>query len=73
VRSRRGTKNGDDEANGVLYYDHVRAEIQNAELNVLNVSGLDRAESTSFIMYEKNKGRSKNAHEFLDLLLHSRP
>ena len=53
---------------GVLYRDHLKAEIRRGELKVLSISDLKPTAIESFIIYNRNRPISPNAQEFLELL-----
>jgi LysR family transcriptional regulator, low CO2-responsive transcriptional regulator len=53
---------------GVLYRDHLKAEIRRGDLKVLSISDLKPTAIESFIIYNLNRPISPNAQEFLELL-----
>ena len=53
---------------GVLYRDHLKAEIRRGDLKVLSISDLKPTAIESFIIYNRNRPISPNAQEFLELL-----
>jgi DNA-binding transcriptional LysR family regulator len=57
---------------GILYPEHVEAELARGEIKILNVSGLANIDLRSFIIYGKDKPLSQNARDFLELLQRSR-
>lgn len=53
---------------GVLYRDHLKAEVKRGDLKILRISDLKPAAIESFIIYNKDQPLSPNAQEFLGLL-----
>jgi DNA-binding transcriptional LysR family regulator len=53
---------------GVLYRDHLNAEIRRGDLKILRIFDLKRIDSKSFILYKSDQPLSPNAQEFLGLL-----
>jgi DNA-binding transcriptional LysR family regulator len=53
---------------GVLYRDHLRAEVRRGDLKILSIPDLRPTAIESFIIYNKSQPLSPNAHEFLGLL-----
>jgi DNA-binding transcriptional LysR family regulator len=57
---------------GILYQDHLDAELKRGELKLVKVAGLKKIESKSYIVHHKDKPLSHNAQEFLHLMQRSR-
>ena len=53
---------------GILYQDHVEAEVRRGQLKIVKASGLRRVETQSFVVYPKDKTLSQNALDFLAML-----
>ena len=53
---------------GVLYRDHLNAEVRRGDLKIVRISDLKRIHSKSFILYKIDQPLSPNAQEFLGLL-----
>jgi DNA-binding transcriptional LysR family regulator len=53
---------------GVLYRDHLKAEVRRRDLKIVAISDLRRIDSKSFILYRVNQPLSQNTQEFLALL-----
>jgi LysR family transcriptional regulator, low CO2-responsive transcriptional regulator len=49
---------------GILYQDHLEAELGRGELKLIKVAGLRKIESKSYIVQHKDKPLSHNAQEF---------
>jgi DNA-binding transcriptional LysR family regulator len=56
---------------GVLYRDHLKAEVRRGELKIVRIPELKRIDIKSFIIYKKDRPLSANAQEFLGLLRQS--
>ena len=56
---------------GILYYDVIKAEVEQATIKILRVAGLD-LKASSYIVYLKNQPLSRNAQDFLAILLAAR-
>ncbi len=54
---------------GFLYRDHVAAEIQRGDLKIVRIRGLKKIDTSSHLVYRKDKPLSPHAQDFLDLLL----
>lgn len=57
---------------GVLYRDHLRAEVRRGDLKILSIPDLRPTAIESFIIYNKSQPLSPNAQEFLGLLRKSK-
>ena len=57
---------------GVLYRDHLKAEVRRGDLKILSIRNLKKLEIESFVVYKKDQPLSANAQEFLGLLRKSR-
>jgi LysR family transcriptional regulator, low CO2-responsive transcriptional regulator len=53
---------------GVLYRDHLSAEVRRGDLKILSILDLNPTAIESFIIYNKSQPLSPNAQEFLGLL-----
>ena len=53
---------------GVLYRDHLKAEVRRGDLKILSIPDLRPIAIESFIIYDRNQPLSANAQEFLGLL-----
>ena len=53
---------------GVLYRDHLKAEVKRGDLKILSIPDLKPTAIESFIIYNKDQPLSPNAQEFLGLL-----
>ena len=53
---------------GVLYRDHLNAEVRRGDLKIVSISDLKRIDIESFILYKIDQPLSPNAQEFLGLL-----
>ena len=57
---------------GVLWRDHVKAEIKRGDVRILEIPELGTMEAQTFIVYHKERPLSPSAQDFLDLLHQSR-
>jgi DNA-binding transcriptional LysR family regulator len=57
---------------GVLWRDHVKAEIKRGDVKTIKIPELRKMETKTFIVYHKERPLSLNGQDFLNLLKQSR-